>query len=143
MFAGSAMAAGGGLTMVFTPVEKRGPSRKMGVTGAVIELAATHRVETGHGIVSEPFHLGRAGTLMKAAKGCTATGAMVGALFARRSRVAAVAAGTLLAAESLLTRFGVFDAGMACARDPKYTVIPQKESLAKSRQEGPSPTVTR
>ena len=130
VFAGSAMAAGGGLTMVFTPVAEAGPSRKMAVTGAAIELAAMHKVENDHGIVSEPFHLGRAGTLLKAAKGCTAAGAAVGALFARRSRVAAVASGTLLAAGSLLTRFGVFDAGMASARDPKYTVIPQRERLA-------------
>jgi hypothetical protein len=38
--------------------------------------------------------------------------------------------GTLLAAGSLLTRFGVFDAGMASARDPKYTVVPQRERMA-------------
>ena len=71
VFAGSAMAAGGGLTMVFTPVDEEGPSRKMGVTGAAIELAAIHKVERGQGIVSEPYHLGRAGTPMKAAKTCT------------------------------------------------------------------------
>ena len=35
-----------------------------------------------------------------------------------------------LAAGSLLTRFGVFDAGMASAKDPKYTVVPQKERIA-------------
>jgi hypothetical protein len=35
-----------------------------------------------------------------------------------------------LAAGSLLTRFGVFDAGMASARDPKYTVVPQRERMA-------------
>jgi hypothetical protein len=41
-----------------------------------------------------------------------------------------VASGALLAAGSLLTRFGVFDAGMASARDPKYTVVPQRERMA-------------
>ncbi|WP_324275610.1 hypothetical protein [Blastococcus brunescens] len=49
---------------------------------------------------------------------------------AGRTRVGAVTSGTLLAAGSLLTRFGVFDAGMASARDPKYTVIPQRERMA-------------
>jgi len=33
-------------------------------------------------------------------------------------------------AGSRLTRFDVFDAGMASARDPKYTVVPQRERIA-------------
>jgi hypothetical protein len=145
VFAGSAMAAGGGLTMVFTPVAEAGPSRKMAVTGAAIELAAMHKVETGHGLVSEPYHLGRAGKLITAAKTCTAAGAGLTVL-AGRTRLGAVASGTLLAAGSLLTRFGVFDAGMASARDPKYTVVPQKERKAAreaARQNEHASTVTR
>jgi hypothetical protein len=35
-----------------------------------------------------------------------------------------------LAVGSALTRVGVFDAGMASAKDPKYTVIPQRERMA-------------
>jgi DMSO reductase anchor subunit len=129
VFAGSAMAAGGGICMAFTPVDEAGPARKMAVTGAAVELAAMHKVENDHGIVSEPYHLGRAGTLMRAAKTCTAAGAGL-TVVAGRTRLGQVASGTLLAAGSLLTRFGVFDAGMASARDPKYTVIPQRERLA-------------
>jgi hypothetical protein len=30
---------------------------------------------------------------------------------------------------SALTRFGVFHAGQASARDPKYTVVPQRARL--------------
>ena len=26
-----------------------------------------------------------------------------------------------------LTRFGIFEAGMASARDPKYTIVPQRQ----------------
>jgi hypothetical protein len=134
VFAGSAMAAGGGLTMVFTPVDEAGPSRKTAVTGAVVELAVMHKVENDHGIVSEPYHVGRAGKLLRAAKACTATGAGLTVL-AGRTRAGQVVSGTLLAAGSLLTRFGVFDAGMASARDPKYTVVPQRERMA-ARQAG-------
>jgi hypothetical protein len=105
------------------------PARTMAVTGAVIELAMVHQVESDESIVSEPYHLGRAGTFMRAAKMCTAAGAGL-AVVAGRTRLGAVASGTLLAAGSLLTRFGVFDAGMASARDPKYTVIPQRERIA-------------
>ncbi len=129
VFAGSAMAAGGGVCMVFTPVDEAGPARKMAVTGAAIELAVVHQVENDPSVVSEPYHLDRAGRLMRAAKACTAAGAGL-TVVAGRTRLGAVASGTLLAAGSLLTRFGVFDAGMASARDPKYTVVPQRERLA-------------
>jgi hypothetical protein len=129
VFGGSAMAAGGGLTMALAPVAETGPSRKMAVVGAAVELAAMHRVENDHGIVSEPYHEGRAGTMLRAAKACTVAGAALTVVAGRR-RPGAVVSGVLLAAGSLLTRFGVFDAGMASARDPKYTVVPQRERMA-------------
>jgi len=44
--------------------------------------------------------------------------------------VAAVGAGLALAAGSALQRFGVFDAGVASTRDPRYVVTPQRERLA-------------
>ncbi|MDK3257589.1 NrfD/PsrC family molybdoenzyme membrane anchor subunit [Blastococcus capsensis] len=125
VFAGSAMAAGGGITMALTPLDEAGPARKVAAMGAAIELAAMHRVEHGHGLVSEPYRTGRAGKLLKAARGCTATGAGL-ALLAGRSRAAAVGSGALVTTGSVLTRFGIFDAGMASARDPKYTVEPQR-----------------
>jgi formate-dependent nitrite reductase membrane component NrfD len=99
------------------------------MAGAAIELAAAHRVENGHGLVSEPYHIGRAGKLLRAAKACTVAGAGL-TLVAGRTRLGAVASGVLLAAGSALTRFGVFDAGMFSTRDPKYVVIPQKERRA-------------
>jgi hypothetical protein len=143
LFAGSAMAAGGGITMAFTPVAEAGPSRRVAVAGAAIELAAAQKVEHGHGIVDEPFHEGRAGTLLKAAKACTVAGAGLTVL-ARRSRVAAIASGALLAAGSALTRFGVFDAGMASSKDPKYVVVPQRERIAaRARENGHASTITR
>jgi hypothetical protein len=48
--------------MVFTPVTEAGPVRRMAVAGAAIELAAMHKAENGHGIVSEPDHIGLVGT---------------------------------------------------------------------------------
>jgi formate-dependent nitrite reductase membrane component NrfD len=134
LFAGSAMAAGGGITMALSPVAEAGPSRRIAVAGAAIELAAAHMVEHGHGLVSEPYHLGRAGKLLRAAKACTIGGAGLTVL-AGKTRVGAVVAGALLAAGSALTRFGVFDAGMASAKDPKYTVVPQRERLAARQAE--------
>jgi hypothetical protein len=40
-----------------------------------------------------------------------------------------IAAGVLLNAGSAATRCGVFDAGLVSARDPSYTVVPQRERL--------------
>jgi formate-dependent nitrite reductase membrane component NrfD len=128
VFAGSAMAAGGGITMALTPVEEAGPSRKVALAGVAIELAAMQRVEHGHGLVSEPYHLGKAGKLLRAAKAATLSGAGITAL-AGKTRAGAVVGGALLAAGSLMTRMGVFEAGLASAKDPKYTVIPQRERL--------------
>jgi formate-dependent nitrite reductase membrane component NrfD len=128
VFAGSAMAAGGGITMALTPVEEAGPSRKVALAGVAIELAAMQRVEHGHGLVSEPYHLGKAGRLLRAAKAATLSGAGITAL-AGKTRAGAVVGGALLAAGSLMTRMGVFEAGLASAKDPKYTVIPQRERL--------------
>jgi len=90
--------------------------------------------------ISEPYHDGRPGTLMRAAKAWTAAGAGL-TVVAGRTRLGAIASGTLLAAGSLLTRFGVFEAGMASARDPKYTVVPQRERMA-ARENSHAPTTT-
>jgi polysulfide reductase-like protein len=128
LFAGSAMAAGGGITMALTPVAEAGPSRRVAVAGAAIELAAAQKVEHGHGIVDEPFHEGRAGTLLKAAKALTGAGAILAAAGRRRRDVSALAGISLLAG-SVCTRFGLFEAGQQSARDPRYTVVPQRERL--------------
>ena len=46
-------------------------------------------------------------------------------------------AGAMLNAGSAATRWGVFDAGMATAWDPAYTVVPQRERLAARQAAGP------
>ena len=38
-------------------------------------------------------------------------------------------------AGSACTRFGVFEAGQESASDPKYTVVPQRERLARRQAE--------
>jgi hypothetical protein len=132
LFAGSAAAAGGGICLALAPLAEAGPARTVAAVGAVTELAVTHRVEHGYGLVSEPFRHGRAGALLRAARVCTASGAVLTPL-TRRSRAVAVLGGGLLAAGSALTRFGVFAAGMASARDPRYTVEPQRERAGADR----------
>jgi hypothetical protein len=88
------------------------------------------RMERSMGVTAEPLHSGKAGTLMRAAKSLTIAGA-AGSLLAGRSRLVAALSGAALLAGSACTRFGVFEAGQASARDPKYTVVPQRERLEK------------
>jgi hypothetical protein len=100
----------------------------MAVGGALLELVAEQQMEPSMGIAAEPLQQGRAGRLMKASKVLTAAGA-AGSLVAGRSRVAGVVSGVSLIAGSVCTRFGIFEAGQESARDPRYTVAPQRERL--------------
>lgn len=128
VFVGSAAAASGGMGMLTSPVAEAGPARRMALLGAVGELAMEQQMERSMGITAEPLHQGKAGRLMKTAKVLTAVGA-AGTLLAGRSRAAAAFSGAALLAGSACTRFGVFEAGQASAKDPKYTVVPQRERL--------------
>jgi Polysulphide reductase, NrfD len=128
VFVGSAAAASAGLGLVTSPVSETGPARRMALGGAVLELLMEHRMEQSMGITAEPLHEGTAGRLMRAAKVLTVAGA-AGSLLAGRSRSVAALSGAALLAGSACTRFGVFEAGQASAKDPKYTVVPQRERL--------------
>ncbi len=129
VFAGSAAAASGGLGMLLAPLSESGPARRFAVTGALVELAVEYRMEQGLGLTGETLHQGKAGRLMRASKVLTGAGGLGAALFGGRSRVAAALSGVALLAGSACTRFGVFEAGMASARDPKYTIVPQRQRL--------------
>jgi hypothetical protein len=98
----------------------------MAVLGALVELGAEQLMERRLGMVAETLHQGSAGRRLRIAKSLTAAGAFGAGLLARRSRPAAIAAGAALLAGSAFTRFGLFEAGVASVRDPKYTVEPQR-----------------
>jgi polysulfide reductase-like protein len=130
-FAGSAAAAGGGLTAIVTPAWASAPARRLAIAGALLEVGAAQLSERKLGeLVAEPYHRGKPGRYAKASKVCGLAGAGLMAL-AGKKRAGAIAAGTLLAAGSLLQRFAVIEAGRASARDPKYTTLPQRERAAE------------
>jgi len=126
VFVGSAAASAGGLAMISTPVAEAGPARRLALVGACLELAAEQRMSESAGLAAEAFETGPAGRLVTAGKALTAAGALT-AVVAGRRRWSAAVAGLALFAGSACTRFGVFEAGQASARDPKYTVVPQRE----------------
>jgi hypothetical protein len=122
LFAGSAMASAAGAAMALTPVDAAAPARRLAVLGAGLEVAAARAMEAR---VAGPYEHGRAGQMAKAAEAFTAAGALL-VLAAGRRRPAAVAAGALLCAGSILTRFSVFRAGFESAADPAATIGPQR-----------------
>jgi hypothetical protein len=133
MFVGSAAAAASGVALIGAPAAENAPVRSTAVFGAALEVAAAKLMEHRLGMVGETYRQGRAGRLMRAAQALSATGAAGAALFGGRSRTAAILSGTALVAASACTRFGVFDAGMRSAHDPKYTVVPQRRRIETAR----------
>ncbi|WP_426560513.1 NrfD/PsrC family molybdoenzyme membrane anchor subunit [Angustibacter sp. McL0619] len=132
LFAGSAASAAGGVALALAPLDESGPARRMAVLGTAVELAAEAGIETRLGSLAEPYRTGRPGRLRTASRALGVAGA-VGAMLGRRSRTVSVASGSALAASSILLRFAVFQAGLASAKDPKYTVGPQRDRLSARR----------
>ena len=131
VFAGSAAASAGAAAVCLVPPEKAGPARRLLLLGAVAEGAAMETMERRLGFLAEPYKEGEAGRFARVAKALTATGALVAGLGGRRRRVAAMAGGALVLAGELCLRWSVFKAGFQSARDPKYTVEPQRHRLAE------------
>ncbi|HWC11801.1 MAG TPA: NrfD/PsrC family molybdoenzyme membrane anchor subunit [Acidimicrobiales bacterium] len=126
VFSGSAAAAAGGLAITLVRPDAAGPARRLAAIGAAVDLAATAWMERSGALSGEPYRSGRPGRLGRWARWLTAGGAAAGAVLGRRSRMAALASGAVLVAGSACTRFAVYEAGVHSARDPKYTIVPQR-----------------
>lgn len=130
VFAASSAASAGGATAILTPVKEAGPARRLAVGGALAELAIAQVMERRLGkLLAEPYHQGEAGRYDKLAKTLSAAGAALTAFAGAKSRLAAITGGALILAGSACERWSIFRAGFQSARDPKYTVIPQRERL--------------
>jgi hypothetical protein len=129
VFAGSAAASGGGFGMVAAPLAEAGPARVFAAIGATGELVASRVMEQRMGLVREVYHEGAAGRRRRGAELLTLAGLAGTVLVGGRSRAGAAASGIALLTGSALQRFGVFEAGVASTKDPRYTVLPQRERL--------------
>jgi hypothetical protein len=136
VFVGSALASGAGLALATVPTAQTGPARRMAVAGAALELVAMDQLGRGLGdTLGEPLRQGRPAALLRASRALTLGGAIAAGLFGR-NRVAATAGGLALLAGAVCTRFGIFEAGQESAKDPKYTVAPQRARLERRRELG-------
>jgi hypothetical protein len=79
------------------------------------------------GKVGEVYHHGTAGKLAWAAKALAGGGGLLLAKRGGRSRGAAMLGGALVCAGEICLRYCVMQAGKQSARDPKYTVEPQRK----------------
>jgi len=131
IFTASSAASAGGLGMIVAPVSEAAPARRLATYGAVVELAASRRLETRLGLVSEAYQTGAAGQYLRRASTLTAAGVLGSVLLGRRSRIAAAASGLALLAGGVFERLGLLHAGIQSAQDPKYVVEPQRRRIAE------------
>ncbi len=132
VFAGTSAASAGAASLLFVPPEEAGPARRLLVLGALTEGVAMQLMERRLGFLAGPYNEGSCGRFTRFAQALTLAGTAVGALLGRRRRGAAAAGGALALAGGLCLRFAVFRAGFQSARDPKYTVRPQRERLEQA-----------
>lgn len=136
VFVSSATMAACGLAMVTTPVRETGPVRALAAIGVIGDVAATKVMERGMDpTVVETLHHGTPGRLLRWSERLAVAGGAAALLGGRVRPVAAVAGLALLGA-SALTRFGIFEAGIESAKDPRYVMEPQKRRLAARRAAG-------
>jgi hypothetical protein len=136
VFVSSASLAAGGLAMITTPAAETGPARRLAVLGVAGELAAmTLMKRRMDPVAAEPLRHGTPGRMLRWSEKLAIAGGL-GALLGGRHRGVAAASGLALMAASALNRFGVYEAGLASARDPRYTIEPQKRRLAARRADG-------
>jgi hypothetical protein len=127
VFAASSCASAGSAAVLFGRAEATGPARRLAMAGAGAELVATGVMERRLGALAEPYRQGGAGLHARAARSATALGMATMAIGRGRVRRGGAA---LILAGAVLQRFAIFDAGKASARDPRYTVEPQRSKVA-------------
>ncbi|BDB39769.1 NrfD/PsrC family molybdoenzyme membrane anchor subunit [Mycobacterium kiyosense] len=136
VFVSSASLAASGLAMITTPVAETGPVRRLAVLGVLGDVVAMRLMERRMDpVAAEPLHHGGPGAMLRWSERLAVAGA-AGTLLGGRNRLLAAMSGAALMAASALTRFGVFEAGKESARDPRYTIEPQKRRLAARRAAG-------
>jgi formate-dependent nitrite reductase membrane component NrfD len=151
VFAASATASAAGAAILTVPADEAEPARRLGIAAAIAEEGITALMHKRLGPLSEAYKKGKAGKFEKAARACTAAGALafavsddafhpahrrssLGRLFrskderrrAKLRNVLSMAGGTLLLAGSVCKRWSVFKAGFQSAEDPTQVIQTQR-----------------
>jgi formate-dependent nitrite reductase membrane component NrfD len=134
VFAGTSATTAGAAALMLVPPVEAAPARRLLLLGALTEGAAMHLMERRLGDLAGPYSEGSCGRFTRLAQGLTLAGTALAAALGRRRRGAAVAGGALVLAGGLCLRLAVFRAGSQSARDPRYTVGPQRRRLEQRRR---------
>ena len=138
VFGSGAALSAGAAAVVATPPEHAGPARRLALAGAALELASNEAMKKRLGEHGEPYSRGAPSKLGRLCGALLVGGAALVASRGSRSRVAAVAGGSLLLAGALSARLTVFKAGFESASDPKYVVAPQRARIGRGERSGAS-----
>lgn len=134
VFAGGSAASAGAAASALLPAGSAGSAmtRRVALAGAALEGAAMVAMERSLGSLASPYHEGRAGRFARAAKGMTASGAILLTTIGRRKRSMAVAGAGLMLAGQVCERWAVFRAGFQSAERPADTVALHRARLPPS-----------
>ncbi|HET9729782.1 MAG TPA: polysulfide reductase, partial [Acidimicrobiia bacterium] len=129
LFSASGVVAASGAALLATPVRELGPARRAAMLGALADVGAATLIERRLGATAAPYKEGVGGKYLHAARALTLGGALGASTLGRRSRAVSIISGAALLAGAWCTKMGVFEAGRASAKDPRFTVQPQRERL--------------
>jgi formate-dependent nitrite reductase membrane component NrfD len=128
----SAGSAGAAAALLVTPRDSA-PARRLAIGGALAAEGIAAVMTRRLGFVGEVYGQEEAGRYDRVAKGAALAGAGLLAAAGSRSRVASAVGGALVLAGGLARRWSIFRAGFQSARDPRYTVEPQRARLSSAR----------
>ncbi len=128
VFVASSAAAASGFALLLAPADEIVPVRRLGIVAGIGEVALTQLMERRMGMVEESYRSGAGGRHGRTASVLLLAGA-TGALMSRGHGGVRRASGLALLAGSAYSRLAIFEAGVTSARDPRYTVVPQRERL--------------
>jgi formate-dependent nitrite reductase membrane component NrfD len=131
VFAGASAASAGAAAALLLSPRDAAPARRLAIAGALAAEVVSEAMHRRLGFVGEVYERGQAGRLDRLAKTASLAGAVLLAR-GREHRGSAIAGAALVLGGGLARRFSIFRAGFQSARDPRYTVEPQRARLAAS-----------
>jgi hypothetical protein len=138
VFGSGAALSAGAAAVAITPTDRARPARRLALIAAALEVLTKEAMERKLGEHADAYKHGAPSQYSRIAQAAIGTGAAL--LYRRggRSRAAAALSGALLCAGALSARWSVFKAGFRSAAEPKFTVGPQRERIARGTAAGAS-----
>ncbi|HEX4521864.1 MAG TPA: NrfD/PsrC family molybdoenzyme membrane anchor subunit [Gaiellaceae bacterium] len=133
LFASGAAASAGAAAALVTRPRDAGPARRLAIGAALAGEGVAFLMRRRLGYVGQPYSRGTTGRLGRLSTASALTGAALLGARGRRNRAAATLGSLLVLGGEVGRRFTVFRAGLDSARDPAYSVRPQKERLERRK----------